>query len=88
MEALAKNKDYNIVAWVDKNTNRFALQNYKIVGIDDIQGMQYDFIIIAILDCTIAKNSKTNFIRQRNTREKLLAWMQRRYQISFYVRKI
>ncbi len=74
VEALAKNKDYNIVAWVDKNTNRFALQNYKIVGIDDIQGMQYDFIIIAILDCNIVKTVKQTLL-DKGIQEKKIACM-------------
>lgn len=62
VEALAKNNDYNIIAWVDQNTNRFAVRNYKIVGIDDIQKVEYDFILIAILDCNIVKTVKQTLL--------------------------
>lgn len=64
VEALAKSKDYNIVAWVDQSTNRLTIQNYKIVSLNDIHQMEYDFIIIAIFNYDTVKKVKQNLLEK------------------------
>lgn len=74
VEALAKNKDYNIVAWVDQNTNRFTVENYSVENVNVIQDIKYDFIIIAILNYNVAKTIKQTLL-DKGIKERKIACM-------------
>ncbi len=74
VEALIKNNDYNIVAWVDKSTNRVTVGNYKIITIDEALKLEYDYIVIAILDYDIAITVKQTLL-DKGIQEKKIACM-------------
>lgn len=45
---ILQNKDYSLVAWIDKRYEELSKEENQIIGIEGIVGLEYDYIIIAI----------------------------------------
>lgn len=61
-----------IVAWVDKNYVRLREQGKQVCGIDEIQHLNYDYIVIAIQSAGIAREIKKELIGCGVMEEKIL----------------
>lgn len=46
---------YNIVMWVDKNTCKPPINNYKVSSVDEIKKIKFDYIVVAVLSVSLAK---------------------------------
>lgn len=62
MQYLVKSKKYQVKLWVDQDLDRYALPNYKISSVNDILGIEYDYIVIAVMNADIAKRIKKTLV--------------------------
>lgn len=55
---LSKTEDYQVMLWVDKFKKRSSVPGYTISTIEDISKVDYDYIVIAILNADIVQEIK------------------------------
>lgn len=85
--ALDRNKDYQIVLWVDQNEKRPSILNYKINPIDNILQVDYDFVVIAIMHESIALEIK-ELLLNMGIQEKKIAMMDPNVISEAYLDKV
>lgn len=71
-QQIIKLKYCKLIAWIDKNYQQFEENEYKIVGIDLLDTLDYDFIVIANANCHIRKTIINGLIEKKVKREKIL----------------
>ncbi len=74
MKFLSESQDYQVVLWVDRNTNRQTIPGYYISPIETILSAEYDFIVVAVMGADMAKEIKTSLI-QKGVSENKIATM-------------
>ena len=47
---IINNKSYNILAWIDEKYKHYSKLNLPVTGLDKIKSLEYDAIIIALID--------------------------------------
>lgn len=62
LSALENSREYEIVGLIDKNAKEFPLLRFQVRDINELKRMDYDYIIIVILDESVAKDVKENLI--------------------------
>lgn len=63
LDVLKESEDYKIVGLVDQKIKKIQNTMLQISDILELQTIEYDYIVIAILDEDIAKNIKRNLIK-------------------------
>lgn len=71
VQNLDKTKKCSVVLWVDQNQNRPTVPGYTISPRDEIFSVDYDFIVVAILDANVAKKVKRSLILDGIPEEKI-----------------
>lgn len=68
---LSKTEDYQVMLWVDKYKKRTLMPGYGISTIEDIPKVDYDYIVIAILNADIVKEIKKTLMCSGVCEEKI-----------------
>lgn len=71
-EAIKKDQTKEIVLWVDRNYNQFY--NGLVSPTEKIQSVEYDQLIVAILNEKVATQVKKNLIKQGTPEEKIITY--------------
>uniref|UniRef100_UPI004055BB9C HAD family hydrolase n=1 Tax=Acetatifactor sp. TaxID=1872090 RepID=UPI004055BB9C len=68
------NKEHQIVQWVDKNYEQLASQNEYLTSVDMLRAVEYDQIIIAILNLEVANEVKQELITGGIKEDKIVTY--------------
>ena len=68
-------KCVNLVAWVDKNYRKGELQQMGVVSIEDIEHIEYDYILIATIYENMTKDIKCELMNIGIDERKII-WLQ------------
>lgn len=71
MRFLADSQDYQVVLWVDRNTNRETIPGYRISPIENILSAEYDFIVVAVMGADMAKEIKISLMQRGISQNKI-----------------
>lgn len=66
----------DVMAWVDRNYEKFADSSLNIQSIDSIQDLQYDFILIAVFEKHIAEEIQNSLKKNWEIAENKILWFQ------------
>ena len=69
--ALKESEDYKIVGLIDKNMKRFSVMDLEVNDASSLKMMEYDYVVIAILDEDIAKEASEQLVSLGIEREKI-----------------
>lgn len=62
MKYLLNSKDYQVMLWVDQNVRSILRLEYKISPVKHINCIEYDYIVIAVMDANVSKEIKENLM--------------------------
>lgn len=69
------NRYVNITAWMDKNYEKVGICNgMTIISPDKIEKLEYDFVVIAVIDEDVAMCIKDDLIKKYNVGEDKIYW--------------
>lgn len=68
---LARSENYEVVLWVDRNQERYAVPGYTINSIDNIFKVTYDYVVVAMLRTDVAEKIKKDLMRKGISEEKI-----------------
>lgn len=71
-EQFKRTEEYKLIAWVDQNYEAIRNEEKEIVSPEKIPDMEYDFIIIAVLDNHIANDIKNRLVTKGVIEEKII----------------
>lgn len=71
VQNLSKTDKYSVVLWVDQNLNRPTVPGYTISSRDVIFSVDYDFVVVAILNAVVAEEVKHSLIQDGIPEEKI-----------------
>ena len=74
---IINNKEYNIVAWIDEKHKHYSKLNLPVSKIDKIKNINYDAILVALIDEDNSNTTYTRLIEYGVTKEKII-------QIPYY----
>jgi hypothetical protein len=64
MRYLLKTKFNQVVLWVDQNEKKDALLDYKVSSVNDILKVDFDYVVIAVMNAELVKDIKESLIVQ------------------------
>lgn len=71
VQGLSKTKQYPVVLWVDQNQNCPTVPGYTISSRNDIFSVDYDFVVVAIINTIVAEEVKRSLILDGVPEEKI-----------------
>lgn len=71
VQSVCKTDKYSVVLWVDQNLNRPAVPGYTISSRDAISSVNYDYVIVAILNAVVSEEVKRSLVRDGVPEEKI-----------------
>lgn len=74
---LSESHNYNIVMWVDKNYRNYREQGLPVCSPNDIISIQFDQVVIGVLDKNISEEIKIELIKIGVDRDKII-WIKPR----------
>ena len=67
-------KNVNNNGWIDKYKAGEYIGGIKVIGIDDIHSVEYDFILVAIENEKTGMEVKGELIQKEVCEEKIILW--------------
>lgn len=71
MKFLSESQEYQVMLWVDRNTNRETIPGYCISPIENILSAEYDYIVVAVMGADMAKEIKRSLIQKGIAQDKI-----------------
>lgn len=59
---LLRTGDYHVVLWVDQNEKNNVLLEYKVSPVEDIEKVDFDYVVIAVMDAKLVKDIRKSLI--------------------------
>jgi glycosyltransferase involved in cell wall biosynthesis len=69
---ITNNKSYNILAWIDEKHKHYSKLNLPVTGFDKIKSLNYDVIIIALIDENNSKQAILKLIKHGVDKNKII----------------
>jgi hypothetical protein len=69
---ITNNKSYNILAWIDEKHKHYSKLNLPVTGFDKIKSLNYDIIIIALIDENNSKQAVLKLIKHGVDKNKII----------------
>jgi glycosyltransferase involved in cell wall biosynthesis len=69
---ITNNKSYNILAWIDEKHKHYSKLNLPVTGFDKIKSLNYDVIIIALIDENNSKQAVLKLIKHGVDKNKII----------------
>ncbi len=71
VEVISDRDDYSLAGWVDQNVNNASWGERTIQPVNDILQLQYDYVVIAVLDRDLALRIRENLVQLSVSGEKI-----------------
>ncbi|WP_276948601.1 glycosyltransferase family 2 protein [Acetatifactor muris] len=71
LQYLLRTKDNEVTLWVDQNEKESTLLGYKVSSIEDIIKVNYDYIVIAVMDAYLIRGIKQYLITKGIPEQKI-----------------
>lgn len=72
MHSLINTNLYNIVKWVDRDTDKPSVGKYKVSPIDEIKEIEFDYIVVAVLSAKLAGEIRDSLVMLQIPRSKIV----------------
>ncbi|MDE7177479.1 MAG: glycosyltransferase [Lachnospiraceae bacterium] len=71
---IRKNMQCNLLAWVDRDHNKISFDYAKVIGMEDIDGLDYDMLLIAVEKEILAEEIREELI-EKGLPESKIKWI-------------
>jgi len=69
---ITNNKSYNILAWIDEKYKHYSKLNLPVTGFDKIKSLDYDVIIVALIDENNSNQAVSKLIKHGIDKNKII----------------